>query len=584
MYGKSRLGLQVILTLLYAAILTNASSLASRSLLPPGLPSLDALRRFVTLNRLQTPSTDGKDYPPSWITLPVDHFNASDTRTFQARYWYNSTFYEPGGPVFWFDVGEGNAQLYVPHQFGQTAGPSAIMTLAQRFKGLAVLVEHRYYGGVDEGSFPFPINQSTGALLEPSNYKYLTVEQALEDAVYFANHLEVPGLNASSLAPGAGTPWVWIGGSYPGVRGALLRVRNPETIYAVWASSAPVQASVDMWQYYGQVERGVPRNCSADLTAITRYVDGVLANETAAEVAVLKRSLLEAVLASPEDPEPVLGDEYLDGCDNVCIGYNLLLPFGNYQYTGPKVQVEPFCDILETQNRTDVRTTDNGGLAKAIAPASGLALEFDVSTAWNAFLVALKETNYDAGSGSDDDPVSTVSYAWQFCTEFGFFQRGNPDNPHTIQSQFIDFEDVQLYCNETIGDPSLLPPTPNVSAVNQYGGWLMQPSNIMWTSGQLDPWRSFSPQSTEEGSPGRRATQIIPACNQPPTGDDLFGLIYEGMVHVSDHRYTLINETDPNGLFTPEGQRALKNPESYFAGTALFERALEQWLPCYGAK
>lgn len=174
------------------------------------------------------PSTDGADYPPSWITYPVDHFNESDTRTFQGRYWYNATFYEPGGPVFWWDAGEDNAEFYVPNTLAQASGPSALMTMAKRFKGLAVLVEHRYYGRVDEGSFPFPVNQTTGKLVEPSNYKYLTHEQALEDAVYFANHLKIPGLgvstggNASSLAPGDGTPWVWIGGSYPGVRGAVL--------------------------------------------------------------------------------------------------------------------------------------------------------------------------------------------------------------------------------------------------------------------------------------------------------------------------------------------------------------------------
>ena len=40
------------------------------------------------------------------LSIPIDHFNSSDKRTFQNRYWLNRTFYEPGGPVFLFDIGE----------------------------------------------------------------------------------------------------------------------------------------------------------------------------------------------------------------------------------------------------------------------------------------------------------------------------------------------------------------------------------------------------------------------------------------------------------------------------------------------
>lgn len=522
------------------------------------------------------------------MTLPVDHFNASDTRTFQVRYWYNATFYEPGGPVFWYDSGEGNAQDYVPSQLIQTSGPSAVMTMARRFGGLAVLVEHRYYGRIDEGSFPFPVNQSSGALVDPAGYRYFTSEQALEDAVYFANHLTPSALGLLQGDDGEGflrpraTPWVWIGGSYAAWRGVSLRIRNPETFYAAWASSTPAQAVVDMWTYYAQAERGAPRNCSADLTAVTRYVDGVLADGAAEEVGGLKKDLLAAVMAPGDGAAPVVvSDEDVEDCDNVCVGFNLLLPFTEYQYYGPKYRLAPFCDIMETQNRTDVSTTDNGGTAKAIAPASGLALESNVSTAWNAFLVALQETNYDEIE-YDEDLVGDAGYTWQWCAEWGFYPRGKPDNPHTIQSQFISIEYWQSICDETF--PGLVPASPDVSVMNQYGGWHAQPSNTMWTTGELDPWRVVSPVSTEEGAPGRQTTQIIPSCNQPPKGDDLFGMIYEGMGHVSDLEADLFNKSAADGQFSAEGQRALISPESYFAGSALFERALEEWLPCFGGK
>ncbi len=90
------------------------------------------------------------------------------------------------------------------------------------------------------------------------------------------------------------TPWVWLGGSYPGVRGTLLRVRNPETIFAVWASSAPVHAQVDMAAYYKAAERSLTRNCSADWVALTQFVDSTLADGTAEAAADLKFRLLSA--------------------------------------------------------------------------------------------------------------------------------------------------------------------------------------------------------------------------------------------------------------------------------------------------
>ncbi|KAI3397057.1 hypothetical protein diail_11293 [Diaporthe ilicicola] len=532
------------------------------------------------LTARQAASINGSDYPPSWMTIPVDHFDESDPRTFQNRYWFNATFYQEGGPVFWFDSGEQNAQPLVPYFLNEVAGPSAVMTLARRFKGLALLVEHRYYGGLEEGSYPYPINSTTGELLDPSGYKYLDTEQALEDTVYFANHFEPPIHVIGNFSPDV-TPWIWLGGSYPGIRGAQLRVRNPETFFATWASSPPTEAAVDMWTYYAQAERSMTRNCSADFTAITRYVDSVLANGTQSEVTSLKQQLLTAIQASPSNLSPAVSAEDVDGLDNAAVGSLLLTPLNFYQYFGFQRSVLPFCDVLETQNRTSISTTDNGGTAKSIAPASGLALEYNVSTAWNAFLVALVELNYDEiESVSPEDPVQGYSWTYQYCSEYGYYQRGNPDNEHTIESQFISIDYFQYSCNSVF--PGLLPPTPNVEASNRYGGWLMQPSNTMMTGGQYDPWRALSPASIETGSPGRKTTQTIPACNQPPQGDDIFGLIYDGMVHVSDMR-ALLNLSDYyHQNFSTIGFSSPISTEPFFAGTALFESALQTWLPCFG--
>lgn len=86
--------------------------------------------------------------------------------------------------MFWLDGGEQNAQPLAPYFLAEVAGPSTVMTLARRFKGLAVLVEHRYYGGLNQGSYPYAINDTTGKLLDLNRYAFLNTEQALEDIVY----------------------------------------------------------------------------------------------------------------------------------------------------------------------------------------------------------------------------------------------------------------------------------------------------------------------------------------------------------------------------------------------------------------
>ncbi len=158
------------------------------------------------------------------VNLPIDHFNPQDTRTFKNRYWMNDSFYEKGGPIFLYDAGEakvppGQAQLLASDQVVFTANE-----LARRYHGIAVVWEHRFYGE----SLPFTLNTTTG--LAPDGYdtyKYLNNEQALEDVVYFATHFQPPGHENDILTSDL-TPWIWIGGTYPGIRAAIIRQRNAD--------------------------------------------------------------------------------------------------------------------------------------------------------------------------------------------------------------------------------------------------------------------------------------------------------------------------------------------------------------------
>lgn len=80
--------------------------------------------------------------------------------------------------------------------------------------------------------------------------------------------------------------------------------------------------------------------------------------------------------------------------------------------------------------------------------------------------------------------LMNTSWQYQYCSKYGYYQRGNPANPHTIQSKFVSLESFQKGCDEAF---SGLPTSPDVSVPLKYGGWHMNPSNTFWTSGEYDP-------------------------------------------------------------------------------------------------
>jgi hypothetical protein len=127
------------------------------------------------------------------------------------------------------------------------------------------------------------------------------ISQALEDVVLFANNFTLPSgspaasrLLSKDALQAPKTPWIFIGGSYPGARAAMLRVRNPDTIFASWASSAPVQAQVNMASYYEAVQRGLPKNCSADYAVAVKFADDALSGGNATLAGEVKLLLAQA--------------------------------------------------------------------------------------------------------------------------------------------------------------------------------------------------------------------------------------------------------------------------------------------------
>ena len=159
-------------------------------------------------------------YPAYNLQVPVDHFHNeskyvphSDAK-FPLRYWFDGSHYKPGGPVIVLESGETSGAGRLP--FLQKG---IIAQIAQATNGVAVVLEHRYYGT------SMPTSD-----LSTENLRFLTTEQALADTAYFAKNVVFKGLEKYKLtAPHA--PWIAYGGSYAGAFVAFLRVLYPDTFF-----------------------------------------------------------------------------------------------------------------------------------------------------------------------------------------------------------------------------------------------------------------------------------------------------------------------------------------------------------------
>jgi hypothetical protein len=503
--------------------------------------------------------------PTQYIQIPIDHFGGKTKDTFKNRYWYNDTFYEPNGPVVVMDVGESNAAPFVTF-LEEARLQSAVMQVARKYKGIGVVWEHRFYGE----SVPFINGNLTGKSLTADQWKYHTVQQALEDVVYFSSRFNTSKASAATLSPSK-TPWIFMGGSYPGVRAALLRVRNPDVIYASWASSAPVQAQVNMSSYWDTIQRALPRNCSNDFVAMASYANEAFAKNDTAE-AQLKQLLVLADSAGQQNlslaDAAKIPDSYA--------GSILQDPLNNWQDSGLAF-AQTVCDFLETANYTQ-KASDSGLFASV--PTT------DAVDAFATTIYAVAVTNAQSASPSHQkrnhlrlraDDVDqqnnnvdgdTLAWQYQYCSQLGFFQAADPNNKRSIQAQAVSYQYFQDQCTSSF-PKGALPSSPDVNGILQFGGWVMNPSRTMFTNGAIDPWRSLGVASTEYNAPQRTANKTIPSATGHFDNSSYFGAIYDNTVHAKD-------------LANFEGYTS-EEALPFKTGLALFTAALDEWLPAFNS-
>jgi hypothetical protein len=546
----------------------------------PDFTALQSLKLATTSDSPVVASVKAQNITPEYVELPIDHFahkknqDASYQGTFFNRYWVSTSGYRPGGPVFFYDTGEADAEPGALQRLQNTT--SFFKQLVDEYGGIGIVWEHRFYGN----STPTPIDVNT----PPEAFEFLTTEQSLADVDRFAKQFSRKGINAT-LTPDQ-TPWIFVGGSYPGMRAAFMRNMYPDTIYASLASSAPVQASVDQSFYFDPVWRGMNSkgfgNCTRDIQAAIHYMDNIMDRDQHA-AAKLKEQFLGLGAAN---------NSHATFADALTTVFSLWQAYG---VEGADLGLRQFCDYLETDPKKNATAPAEGW-----AKTKGAKWATDRWASYPPFVKNINEVFYGIEcsgklnvTGSCDlnqkstDPAS-ISWTWQYCTQWGmsssfdpfpllsktnlptgYFQAANV-GPQQLVSKYNSLEHQRDICHRQFPNApkSLFPEWPNTARTNKvFGGWDIRPSNTYWSNGEFDPWRTLSPASAEPFAPKDvKVIQDVPKCGQKTSRNELFGMVLRDAEHCFDFRTV--------GLTVPDGA----------VSRNLFRKALSEWLQCYKPK
>lgn len=204
-------------------------------------------------------------YPAHNLSVPIDHFHNDSSYEphsdgfFNLRYWFDATYYQPGGPVIVLQSGEtsGEGRLGFLQK-------GIVAQLSQATGGLGVILEHRYYGT----SWPVPD-------LSTENMRFLTTQQAVADMSYFAQHVVYEGLEHLDLTSKKNA-YIAYGGSYAGAFVAILRKLYPDVYWGAISSSGVTEAIYDYWRYFDAARIYAPHDCVTATQKLTNVIDNIL--------------------------------------------------------------------------------------------------------------------------------------------------------------------------------------------------------------------------------------------------------------------------------------------------------------------
>jgi pimeloyl-ACP methyl ester carboxylesterase len=365
-----------------------------------------------------------------------------------------------------------------------------INEMAKHFGGLILSLEHRFYGE------SMPTADSSTA-----NLRYLSSEQALADAAWFAQNIgSTFGLNGDEK-------FIVVGGSYSGNLAGWARLKYPNVFHGASASSAPVLAELDFYQYYDVVGRSLGSTCAANFKAATAQVQQLLQHQTGQN----KLQEIFNTCIPPRDQWDI--QQFWSQLTNG--------PAGVVQYANDNVNYQPFnietmCEYL----------SPTGGSIPLLGLANLTNSVFG-KISWPGKCMPI---NYTEAVQEMQPTSAGRSWFYQTCREFGYYQTGDGSTSSNPFTNTLSLEYFVKQCQDVFGEPF----TPNTKWTNvNYGALDIETSNTFFPNGNVDPWHALGVSGQTVGV-------------GPVYGPSTYSVLINGTAHCADMYPPLA--TDAPGL------------------------------------
>lgn len=382
-----------------------------------------------------------------WMEQPLDHFDSKENRMWLMRYFERLDLWKANGPIYIFIGGEGEASR------GFLTG-GMIYDLSNETNGAMFMSEHRYYGK----SVPL---KYTGV----KSLKYLSSRQAMADLARMISRLKMLPLFKKSKV-------VLIGGSYSGNLAVWMKLLYPNLIDAALASSAPVLAKKNFYEYLETVsdvyEQYGTNGCHDFIEKQFTKYEKLLSSD--AGITQLKK---EENICSESDMKKEENKQlFVYGMASWYMA--------NTQY-GNEKKIQQHCNEIMNASR-NIGTAEN-----RIVRINWLEDLKPVSF-WNK-----NEKCYDVDFDGIIEEIKTrgdwlTSWVYQMCTEFSYAKSTSSNNQPF--SKYIPIETFYKICALSFGDnfdEDAIEKIVN-NTNEMYGGLKPNVKNVIFINGDMDPW------------------------------------------------------------------------------------------------
>ncbi|XP_038207605.1 putative serine protease K12H4.7 [Zerene cesonia] len=410
-----------------------------------------------------------------WIEQPLDHFK-SNSQTWKMRYFERLDHFKPNGPIYVFLGGEGEANP-------SYLSVGTVFELAEETNGAMFMTEHRYYG------MSKPFNDST-----TENMKWLSSRQALADIARLLQHIKSNSIFIKSKV-------VLIGGSYAGNLAAWMRLKYPQLVDAAIASSGPVLAKKDFYEYLEKVNDNYDQygttNCWKTTQQMFKRYQEMLQSSQGIEQ--LKRE------------HNICQENDLTDVKNQWIFFmSKISPYMTKSQYGGQKEIKKHCYYIEIIERLQ-------------------KFKFFEKLVW--------DSRDDCNDVTFDGLITYLnqtdfyhSWFYQVCTEFGYFQTtSSEDQP------FGDVLPTGYYleiCKQLFGFDESRVDDGVKNSNEMYGGLTLNVTQVVFVNGDMDPWSTIS---VIEDRSYRAPAVVIPRethCSDLYVGRDASEELKEAQKHI----------------------------------------------------